>query len=380
MFHKLIPLYFFLLNYSFSQTHFTIPQNVWRISLQQEMATGKWKGHDGKDGWTDYEYFYNGLNYTINQYWKRSLTTQSYHIEYGLTDRATLSFNIPYINNFEQTHTWLITGDGSRAALDSVMAFYFPKNKSNSGLGDVTIGMNVLFIGNPAWRGGKQKYSLYGGIDATLPFGERLEKYYPKEVDSNGVPDQFKLLPIGNGLTRWRGRVFGELYRKVWGRLININWSVSGATYSREIINPSYSFLWHTDTHIDSISATIGKDVLHEQGFEIAGAIQGQIEAIPQRLFVTTGVNWLLSGRDQYSSRSDPWDEWMVSRKNYDTKRTAVSQYIKVNLLNVDPFKQIGPLPFELEVGIRWFVPYLTYHTYGTTSTWVRISTYLQAW
>ena len=180
--------------------------------------------------------------------------------------------------------------------------------------------------------------------------------------------------------SEWRGRVFGELYRKVWGRLININWSVSGATYSREIINPSYSFLWHTDTHIDSISATIGKDVLHEQGFEIAGAIQGQIEAIPQRLFVTTGVNWLLSGRDQYSSRSDPWDEWMVSRKNYDTKRTAVSQYIKVNLLNVDPFKQIGPLPFELEVGIRWFVPYLTYHTYGTTSTWVRISTYLQAW
>ncbi len=380
MIRKFFPFSFFLITYSFSQTHFTIPQNVWRISLQQEIANGKWKGHDGKDGWTDYQYVYNGSEYTLNQYWKRNLNTQSIQIEYGLTDRSTFNMIIPRHPKFEQTHTWTISGGGSQADLDSVMAFYFPKNKSNSGLGDVTIGMNVLIIGNPAWRGGKQKYSLYGGIDATFPFGERLEKYYPKEVDANGVPDQFKQLPIGNGLTRWRGRAFGELYRKVWGRLININWSASGATYSREVINPSYSFLWHTETHIDSVSAAIGKDVLHEQGFEIAGSIQGQMEAIPQRLFVSTGVNWLFSGRDKFSSRSDSWNSWMASRKNYDTKRTAVSQYVKVNMLNVDPFKQIGPLPFELEVGVQWFVPYLTYHTFGTTSTWFRISSYFQAW
>lgn len=380
MIRKFRFLFFFLFTYSLAQTHFTIPQNVWRISLQQDIASGKWKGHDGKDGWTDFDYYYDGAKHTIHQYWKRNIHTQSIQIEYGLTDRSTFNLIIPRHTKFEQTHSWQISEGDNQAAVDSVMAFYFPKNKSNSGLGDVTIGMNVLLIGNPAWRGGKQKYSVYGGIDATFPFGERREKYYPNEVDANGVPDQFKQLPIGNGLTRWRGRVFGELYRKVWGRLININWSVSGATHSREVINPEYSFLWHKDTHIDSISASIGKDVLHEQGFELAGSVQGQFEAIPQRLFISTGVNWLFSGRDTFSSRSDIWDTWMASRKNYDTKRTAVSQYVKVNVLNVDPFKQIGPMPFELEMGVRWFVPYLTYHTYGMTSTWVRISSYFQAW
>ena len=47
---------FFFTGISFSQTHFTIPQNVWRISIQQEIATGNWKGNDGRNGWTDFSY------------------------------------------------------------------------------------------------------------------------------------------------------------------------------------------------------------------------------------------------------------------------------------------------------------------------------------
>ena len=31
----------------------------------------------------------------------------------------------------------------------------------------------------------------------------------------------------------------------------------------------------------------------------------------------------------------------------------------------MDPFKQKGPIPFELEFGVSWYVPYLTYHSYG---------------
>ena len=221
---------FLLFTFPLAQTHITIPQNVWRISLQQYISTGKWIGHDGKNGWRDYSYVYNGSDYTIHQYWERNLNTQSLQIEYGLTDRSTFTMNVPRIQKLEQFHSWMVTGAESQADLDSIMAYFFPKNKTNSGLGDVTIGMNILFIGNPAWRSGRQKYSIYGGIDATFPFGERLEEYFPKEVDANGVPDQFKQLPIGNGLTRWRGRVFGELYRKVWGRLININWFVCVGT------------------------------------------------------------------------------------------------------------------------------------------------------
>ena len=240
--------------------------------------------------------------------------------------------------------------------------------------------MNLLLLGNPAWRGGKNKYSLYGGIDITFPFGERLKKYHAKDVDSEGIPNQYKQLPIGNGLTRWRIKAFGELYRKLWGRLINVNWSVNLSSFNRDIINPPISFLWIQETSADSISRAIGDAVLYEQGKQICGSIQGQMEIWPQRMFFSVGMDWMFTGQDQYFSSSDAWDEWMVSRKNYDSRKNVTTQFLKFNFLNVDPFKQIGPIPFELEVGIRWFVPLLTYQTFGYTSSWIRISSYFQAW
>tara|TARA_B100000745_G_scaffold69391_2_gene41367 strand:+ start:8916 stop:10058 length:1143 start_codon:yes stop_codon:yes gene_type:complete len=372
----------FLLQYTFSvsQTHFTIPQNVWRISIQNENSTGNWKGHNGRNGWQDYAYRVENLDYVISQEWKRNITSQTFLIEYGFTDKATFILTIPKLKKFKQTHSWSIAGDTTQSPMDRLMIQYFPATKSNTGMGDVTMGMNILFLGNPAWRGGQNKYSVYGGIDITLPFGERLKKYNVKDVDDDGIPHQFKQLPIGNGLTQWRIKAFGELYRKVRGRLININWSVHMSSFSREIINPPISFLWIENADADSISRAIGESVLYEQGGQVFGAIQGQLEIWPKRLFLSAGMDWMFSGRDQYFSKSNVWNEWMVKQNNYDTQKTMATQVLKVNFLNVDPFKQIGPVPFELEIGVRWFVPLLTYHTYGNTSSWIRISSYFQAW
>ena len=372
----------FLLQYTFSvsQTHFTIPQNVWRISIQNENSTGNWKGHNGRNGWQDYAYRLENLDYVISQEWKRNITSQTFLIEYGFTDKATFILTIPKLKKFKQTHSWSIAGDTTQSPMDRLMIQYFPATKSNTGMGDVTMGMNILFLGNPAWRGGQNKYSVYGGIDITLPFGERLKKYNVKDVDDDGIPHQFKQLPIGNGLTQWRIKAFGELYRKVRGRLININWSVHMSSFSREIINPPISFLWIENADADSISRAIGESVLYEQGGQVFGAIQGQLEIWPKRLFLSAGMDWMFSGRDQYFSKSNVWNEWMVKQNNYDTQKTMATQVLKVNFLNVDPFKQIGPVPFELEIGVRWFVPLLTYHTYGNTSSWIRISSYFQAW
>jgi len=99
---KLFPFYFLLFTYSLAQTHFTIPQNVWRISLQQKIARGNWKGHDGKNGWKDFTYQLNGTDFTVTQEWKRSKTTQTFLIEYGFTDRSTFVLNIPKLNNMNK--------------------------------------------------------------------------------------------------------------------------------------------------------------------------------------------------------------------------------------------------------------------------------------
>ena len=380
MIRKFFSLSILCLNYFYSQTHFTIPQNVWRISIENEISGGKWKGHDGGDGWKDFTYQLDGIDYIITQEWKRNLLTQSYSIEYGFTDKSTFMLHIPRLQKFKQSHSWTISSDSLIVPMDQLLSHYYPKSKTNSGLGNVALGMNFLLLGNPAWRGGKNKYSLYGGIDITFPFGERLKKYHAKDVDSEGIPNQYKQLPIGNGLTRWRIKAFGELYRKLWGRLINVNWSVNLSSFNRDIINPPISFLWIQETSADSISRAIGDAVLYEQGKQIYGSIQGQMEIWPQRMFFSVGMDWMFTGRDQYFSSSDTWDKWMVSRKNFDSRKNVATQFLKFNFLNVDSFKQFGPIPFELEVGVRWFVPFLTYQTFGYTSSWIRISSYFQAW
>ena len=380
MIRKFFSLSILCLNYFYSQTHFTIPQNVWRISIENEISGGKWKGHDGGDGWKDFTYQLDGIDYIITQEWKRNLLTQSYLIEYGFTDKSTFVLHIPRLQKFKQSHSWTISSDSLIVPMDQLLSHYYPKSKTNSGLGNVGLGMNFLLMGNPAWRGGKNKYSLYGGIDITFPFGERLKKYHAKDVDSEGIPNQYKQLPIGNGLTRWRIKAFGELYRKLWGRLINVNWLVNLSSFNRDIINPPISFLWIQETSADSISRAIGDAVLYEQGKQIYGSIQGQMEIWPQRMFFSVGMDWMFTGRDQYFSSSDTWDKWMVSRKNFDSRKNVATQFLKFNFLNVDSFKQFGPIPFELEVGVRWFVPFLTYQTFGYTSSWIRISSYFQAW
>ncbi len=380
MIRKFFSLSILCLNYFYSQTHFTIPQNVWRISIENEISGGKWKGHDGGDGWKDFTYQLDGIDYIITQEWKRNLLTQSYSIEYGFTDKSTFMLHIPRLQKFKQSHSWTISSDSLIVPMDQLLSHYYPKSKTNSGLGNVGLGMNYLLLGNPAWRGGKNKYSLYGGIDITFPFGERLKKYHAKDVDSEGIPNQYKQLPIGNGLTRWRIKAFGELYRKLWARLINVNWLVNLSSFNRDIINPPISFLWIQETSADSISGAIGDAVLYEQGKQIYGSIQGQMEIWPQRMFFSVGMDWMFTGRDQYFSSSDTWDKWMVSRKNFDSRKNVATQFLKFNFLNVDSFKQFGPIPFELEVGVRWFVPFLTYQTFGYTSSWIRISSYFQAW
>ena len=38
---------FFAISYVFGQTHFTVPQNVWRVSIFSSTASGDWIGENG---------------------------------------------------------------------------------------------------------------------------------------------------------------------------------------------------------------------------------------------------------------------------------------------------------------------------------------------
>ena len=102
-------LYLFIIFFSISiaQTHFTIPQNVWRLSIEQKYKVGNWKGHDGRNGWNDFPYKLDNVVNIINQQWKNEINTQSILIEYGITNRSNFHLNVPIIRNYKQTHSWL---------------------------------------------------------------------------------------------------------------------------------------------------------------------------------------------------------------------------------------------------------------------------------
>ena len=115
-----LPLLFFL-TISFSQTHFTIPQNVWRISIKQETANGNWKGNDGRNGWTDFTFQLDTSKYIINQQWKNKMNTRSLIIEYGITNKSNFLIKIPIIKKFNQTHSW----NSASTKIDSLMQQYY---------------------------------------------------------------------------------------------------------------------------------------------------------------------------------------------------------------------------------------------------------------
>jgi len=362
-----------------AQTHFTIPQNVWRITYNKEHTVGNWKAKKLSSG-MKHVYRIDTKTFSINQYFKRTINQDRLKIEYGFTDNSTLILNIPYIHKLKENRSWSLTNDSSSASLDTLFNYYYPTPVSNNGLSDITMGINLLIRGVPAWRGGKQKFSLYTGLDIIFPFAEQLKKYNSNSTDKNGIPNQFKHLPLGEGLTEIRLRVFGELYRKGWGRLFNINWSVGVSSFQKDIINPPISFLWIENASADSISKTIGT-VVRKKSPQINGMLKAQIELIPKRVFFSSGIDWIASGRDKYYSNNEKWNKWMTRRDGYDSQKMQTSQFVKLNLFNLDPFLVIGPVPFELEIGARWFIPYpLTYHSYGNLSSWLQISTYFQAW
>ena len=374
--------YFFLLFLTvksiYSQTFFTVPQNVWKFSVTEKNGNEKWKGHDGKTGWLS-SYTLNGIkyNFRFNQN-KNKMNLRSYAIDYGLTNDLTFSLRIAQFTSVSQKDSWLIKSDSSAKPMDELLSMYYPKERSSKGIGDLMLGLKYLLRGDPAWKTSKAKFSIFAGVDYVMPFAEDLIGFKSNDL-IKGVPKQFLQLPLGEGVPKVRIKSFGEFYTRYKKRLVNVNWSLGFILPMRNQINPRITFLWIQDASMDSISQTIG-DVIYKKGPSIEALISGQIEIIPKKLFVSGDIKWESSLRDKYHSNSPAWNDWMTKRTNYDTRSIAVLQSVRINYSNLDQSTYIGPFPFEIEIGSSWNLPFLTYHKFAGISTWLKLSSYFQAW
>jgi len=374
--------YFFLLFLTvksiYSQTFFTVPQNVWKFSVTEIYGNEKWKGHDGKPGWLS-SYTLNGIkyNFRFNQN-KNKMNLRSYAIDYGLTNDLNFSLRIAQYTSVSQNDSWYIKSDSSTKPMDELLSLYYPKERSSKGIGDLMLGIKYLLRGDPAWKTSKAKFSIFAGVDYVMPFAEDLIGFKSKD-QIKGVPKQFLQLPLGEGIPKVRIKSFGEFYSRYKKRLVNVNWSLGINLPMRNQINPRITFLWIQNASMDSISQAIG-DVIHKKGPSIEALISGQIEIIPKKLFVSGDVKWESSLRDKYHSNSPAWNDWMTKRTNYDTRSIAVLQSVRINYSNLDQSTYFGPFPFEIEIGSSWNFPFLTYHKFAGTLIWLKLSSYFQAW
>ena len=69
----LYALFFIISSSIFAQTHFTIPQNVWRTSFKSDHSVGKWRGNSISDG-LKYNYRVDTTNIEVEQFFNRSIS------------------------------------------------------------------------------------------------------------------------------------------------------------------------------------------------------------------------------------------------------------------------------------------------------------------
>ena len=510
-----LPSFLILLtSYLFSQTHFTVPENVWRISVKPSVTRGSYIGPGGVKGiqnmsfnlanygkrYFDHGYVVDGYyasendlhnldtlglnsNYTVGEYIRYynaiyndsipdlstdffgndSITVggsldqeisktswgMDFKIEYGLSNRLTFEMNIPYFSYVSQNRTskwtsneiegldsfgeyhqgamaamdsalvsnydinlqlirnrfydwegsnslrWAMGGDpfvngiyGSEfnpfttndttsVTMDDLLDYYYPSNRTASGLGDVELGLKILLLGNPAWSE-SGNFSLYTGLSVLLGSADRLHTY----SYSSGIPvvqSHFKTLPLGDGVSRYNISLFGELFKTILRRQVNINWLVRSGFYSQTRVNSPISFVNFNTFNPDSIAVSIGVKHTIKKGNEVFAMAQGKLELIPDWVYVSGGASMYVKGRDTFYSNDPVWDKWMSYREdNYDTKKTVVRQFAEVAFHNVNPLKRIGPIPFELRGGVS--IPIVTRNSYSNFSAWIQLVVYAQAW
>lgn len=267
--------------------------------------------------------------------------------------------------------------DTTGVSMTQLLNHYYPSKRTASGLGNVELGLKFLLFGSPAWSG-EGVMSFYLGFSALFASADRVHVYrFSDGIAKN--QSHYSSLPMGDGVSKYSISLFGELYRTIINRNINITWLVKAGVNNATRLNTPISFIYQNTFDPDSIATKLGLKYNLEKGNDIFTMIQGKMELIPDWVSVSGGASFYLKGRDTFYSNDAEWNEWMRYREDdYDTRVTAIRQFAEVTLHNVNPLKRIGPIPFEIRGG--YSIPVFTRNTFNDISAWIQLVVYAQAW
>tara|TARA_A100001011_G_scaffold96429_1_gene101449 strand:+ start:25758 stop:27329 length:1572 start_codon:yes stop_codon:yes gene_type:complete len=262
-------------------------------------------------------------------------------------------------------------------SIDSIMNYFYPQ-RSSSGLGDIKLGVNFHLFGSPVWVG-ESIFSVYGGLGITIPSAKLLSIYKKNDLL---IPNQFKELPLGKGLSALNASLFGEFYTNYRSRLIRFNWLIK-SIFNREgkfntRVSPRGIFIIDDE----SILLNLGDTYRMKLGNETLGNLNASIELFPKRLSFSFGQTWYYKNRDKYFSKNSFWNEWMGGgtdiHKGYDTKTLMVYQKLSLTFHNSYFSNQISSIPFELDLSLN--IPIITNHNWHAYRLNLSFITFFQFW
>ena len=281
------------------------------------------------------------------------------------------SQNDPLNNGFTDPRFYLNKIKGDTITLDSLVAFYYPVQRSNSGFDDIAIGVTFLLRGKPGWAHGGKSKALYGRFSVGIPYGKTISSYQKKGMN------QFKEIKIGAGVTRWSFGLFGNY---------NFTSSMKGRTYFQTSFKMSTSELLNTPaqlfsgghSHPDSIISQIGSTYRYNEGNWFNNKIGLEFEPGPNRIRMRVEFNFISKTQDKFDSKNSDWDKWMQSHSGYDSAFKRTDLKIEFWILNSISTNRIGPFPFDLFGGYQNSI--FSENTYGGWTAFGGITTYFQGW
>jgi len=333
------------------------------------------------------------LNYHTNakDEFKSFINSGSYsNLRRGLRDTLSLIYDTLYTKNSEYNVLWathagndpvnnllvdarFIPSDIGKdtVSLADLVTYYYPAQKSGSGVDNVTVGTTILLRGKPSWASEGKSNALYAKILVSIPYGKTLSSF--KAIGSK----QFKEAKIGNGVSRWSVGLYGTVGYK--GNVKGRSYFQTAVKFSTpEILNTPVSLFSGGHTNPDSITSQIGNTYKYDQGLGFFFRGGSEMDVIPNQLRLRADINYNYKGRDRFVSNDPVWDAWMKEHNGFSSAHSRFDLGAEMWFLNSISKYRFGPVSFDLYVGIKNSI--FTEQTFDGWQVYSGITTYYQGW
>ena len=323
----------------------------------------------------DFFDFINSGNYSSLRRGLRDTLTAIYETFYKKSSEysvlwATHADNDP-INNLLVDSRFIPSEIGKdTVSLADLISYYYPDQKTGSGVNDVTVGATILLRGNPSWATDGGADALYAQIFLDIPYGKTLSSF-------KAGSKQFKEAKIGSGVSRWSVGFYGNS---------GLKGSAKGQLYFQlliknstpEILNTPVGLFSGGHTHPDSIMSQIGNTYKFDQGLGFFLRAGGELEMIPNQLRIRTELNYTFKGQDRFVSQDPGWDKWMQEHVGYNSSFKRMDLRAEIWFLNSISKNRIGPISFDLYAGVRNSI--IADNTFDGWNVYTGMTSYYQGW